>query len=364
VDRRLEVELGHRLSRLRLDAAFEVGRETLALVGRSGAGKSTILRGIAGLLRPDRGRVTHDGRVLLDTDRGVNLAPEARRVGIVHQDGALFPFMSVGRNVAYGVRRRHRRERVERARAVLRRLGIGHLASARPGDLSGGERQRVALARAIASEPQILLLDEPLAALDVMTKQEVSAELEVRLRALGLPAILVSHDFADVLGLADRVAVLQDGEIVQTGTPRDLVEAPASGFVASLAGVNYFTGLATRTGGLTEVRDAGWSRAILSTDDAVGHVGVVVHPWEVSLASHAPDGSALNFVAGTVRRVAPMGNRARVTLDGRPSVVAEITEESSRILGLGPGTPAVASWKATATRLVRRAPEPGLEPQT
>jgi molybdenum ABC transporter ATP-binding protein len=363
MDRRLEVELGHRLSRLRLDAAFEVGRETLALVGPSGAGKSTILRAIAGLVRPARGRVAHNGRVLLDTDRGVNLPPEARRVGMVHQDGALFPFLSVARNVAYGVRLSHRRERVERARAVLDRLGIGHLASARPGDLSGGERQRVAVARAIASEPQILLLDEPLAALDVMTKQDLSAELEVHLRALGLPAILVSHDFADILGLADRVAVLQDGQVVQTGTPQDLVEAPASGFVASLAGVNYFPGVASSTGGLTEVRGVGWSRPILSTDDAVGPVGVVVYPWEVSLASHPPDGSALNFVAGTVRRVARIGNRARVTVDGRPAVVAEITEESARNLALGQGSPVVAGWKATATRLVRRAPEPELEPK-
>jgi molybdate transport system ATP-binding protein len=329
-----------------------VGPETLALVGPSGSGKSTILRAIAGLLHPDCGRIALDGRVLLDTDLAVDLRPDERRMGMVYQDGALFPFTSVLMNAAYGVRG-HRREREQRAREVLERFGIGHLASAKPGELSGGERQRVALARAVASDPQILLLDEPLSALDAVTKAEVAAELELRLRELSLPTILVSHDFADVLGLAHRVSVLQEGRIVQTGSPSELVEAPSSPFVASLAGVNYFAGIASRRGDLTEVRSDHWARPLLSTDDALGSVAVVVYPWEVSLAAHAPDGSALNAVPGPVRRVAPMGNRARVSVEGRPPVVAEVTEESVRHLGLAPGVAVVASWKATATRLVR-----------
>jgi molybdate transport system ATP-binding protein len=354
MERRLEVDLGHRLSRLEIEAGLAVGSETLALVGPSGAGKSTILRAVAGLLRPDRGRITHDGRMLFDTERRVDVPPEERRVGMVYQDGALFPFMTVVRNVAYGVRSR-RRDRDQAARDVLHRFGIGHLAAALPGDLSGGERQRVALARAIASDPAILLLDEPLSSLDAGTKGEVAAELDLRLRTLGLPTILVSHDFADVLGLADRVAVLQGGRIVQIGRPQELVEAPASTFVASLAGVNYFAGTAAGAGALTEVRGEEWARHILSTDEMLGPVGVVVYPWEVSLSPQAPDGSALNAVAGSVRRVTLMGNRARVVLDSHPSIVAEVTAESARHLALGPGTSVVASWKATATRLVRRA---------
>jgi molybdate transport system ATP-binding protein len=272
-------------------------------------------------------------------------------VGLVYQDGALFPFMNVEQNVAYGVRA-ERGERAQRARGVLERFGIGRLGGARPRDLSGGERQRVALARAVASEPEILLLDEPLSSLDAVTKAEVAAEMQTHLEELRLPTILVSHDFADVVGLAQRVAVLQEGRIVQVGTSAELVEAPASSFVASLAGVNYFAGTARRSNGLTEVTGEGWARPLLSTDEASGSVGVVVYPWEISLAERAPEGSALNAVAGTIRRVAPIGNRARVSVEGRPAIVAEVTGESVRHLGLVPGTRIVASWKATATRLV------------
>jgi molybdate transport system ATP-binding protein len=353
----LRVELRHRLNRLDLDLALAVpAGGTLALVGPSGAGKSTVLRAVAGLFRPDQGRIAHGPRVYLDTATGVDVRPEQRRVGFVYQDGALFPFLTVVANVAYGVRDGRRgghREAV--ARSVLERFGIARLAGARPGDLSGGERQRVALARAVASGPEILLLDEPLSALDAVTKAEVAAELEARVRDLGLPTILVSHDFADVLGLADTVAVLQAGRIVQAGPPSELIEAPASAFVASLAGVNHFVGTATRRGDLTEVRAEGWSRPLVSTDVVDGPVGVVVYPWEISVASRAPQGSALNAVSGPVRRVSLLGNRARVTVGSRPPVVAEVTEASVRHLGLSPGSNVVASWKATATRLVHAA---------
>jgi molybdate transport system ATP-binding protein len=351
VGSQLEVELRHRLSRLDLEVAFSVGPETVAMVGPSGAGKSTILKTICGLVHPDHGRVVHGERTLLDTDQGVDLSPEDRRVGLVYQDGALFPFLTVGRNVAFGVRG-DRRHREQRALTVLERFGIAHLATARPSDLSGGERQRVALARAIAPEPEILLLDEPLSALDASTKAEVAAELEHRLRELSLPTVLVSHDFADVLGLEARVAVLQEGRIVQIGPPTELVEAPASPFVASLAGVNYFPGMAGPLGDLTEIHGDGWDVALLSIESVRGHVGVVVYPWEISLSPTAPQGSALNAVPGTVRRVSVVGNRARVSLDSRPPIVAEVTEESIRHLGLRPGAAVVASWKATTTRLV------------
>lgn len=347
----LEVELRHHLTRIDLDVALSLGRETLALVGPSGAGKSTVLRAVAGLDLPDEGRVVHDGRVLLDTAAGVDVPPEERAVGMVHQDGALFPFLTVERNVAYGAPG-DRRARLGRAREVLERFGITALAGSRPGDLSGGERQRVALARAVASEPRILLLDEPLSALDAVTRAEVGAELELRMRELGLPTILVSHDFADVLGLADRVAVLQSGRIVQSGTPAELVEAPSSQFVASLAGVNYFAGAATRRGGLTHVRGDGWANDLVSTDPVDGWVGVVVYPWEIALSPRRPEGSALNAVAGAVRRISTVGNRVRVTVDSVPPVVAEVTADAVRNLHLAPGTPVVATWKATGTRLV------------
>jgi molybdate transport system ATP-binding protein len=355
VGSRLEVELSHRLSRLDLEVALSVGSESVGLVGPSGAGKSTILKSIAGLVRPNHGRIAHAGRTLLDTERGTDLPPEERRIGLVFQEGALFPFMNVARNVGFGVRGdgRHRDGRV---RSVLERFGISHLAHARPGDLSGGERRRVAVARAIAADPEILLLDEPLSALDAVTKGAVASELEARLRELAIPTILVSHDFADVLGLATRVAVLEAGRVIQFAAPSELVEAPSSAFVASLAGVNYFAGTAGRRGDLTEVRGEGWASPLLSTDSMTGPVGVSVYPWEVSLSVTVPESSALNIVSGTVRRVSLIGNRARVSLDCSPAIVAEVTEDSVRHLGLVPGSPVVASWKATVTHL---APTPG-----
>jgi molybdate transport system ATP-binding protein len=198
----------------------------------------------------------------------------------------------------------------------------------------------------------ILLLDEPLSALDAITRSTIAAELELRLKELRLPTVLVSHDFEDVLGLADRVAVLQEGRIVQVGAPDELAEAPASAFVASLAGVNYMVGTANRIGDLTSISGSGWVAPVRSADAGQGHVGVVVYPWEVSVSRLPPDGSALNLVHGTVRRITVVGNRARVSLDSMPPIIAEVTEESIRHLGLSPGAQVFASWKATATRLV------------
>jgi molybdate transport system ATP-binding protein len=259
--------------------------------------------------------------------------------------------MTVADNVAYGIRG-DRSVRTRRVRAVLERFRISHLATARAATLSGGERQRVALARAVASDPRILLLDEPLSALDAVTKSDIAGELERRLAELRLPAIMVSHDFEDVVGLADRVAVLQAGRVIQSGTPADLVEAPASPFVASLAGVNYFAGTAASQGSLTRVHAPSWTAPLLSTDSGEGPVGVVVAPWEVSLSQRVPDSSALNALTGPVQRITPVGNRLRVTIGARPVVVAEVTEDSARHLGLAVGVPMVATWKATATRLV------------
>jgi molybdate transport system ATP-binding protein len=351
VDPVLEVELRHRLSRLDLAADLAVGHETLALIGPSGSGKSSVLRAVAGLLRPQRGRVVVGGRVLLDTDRGVDVPPEERRVGLVFQEGALFPHLTVARNVGYGIRGgASRPQRAAQVRRVLERFAIGHLASARPGRLSGGERQRVALARAVAAEPDVLLLDEPVAALDPGTRVGVTTELAGHLRSLGLPSVLVSHDAADVVGLADRIAVIEAGRIVQRGTAAELLQAPASPFVAAFTGVNYFRGVAARRGHVTEVRTEG---AILtSTDEAEGPVGAVVPPWDVSLSASRPEGSALNALEGPVARVVTVGNRVRVTVGSRPPIVAEITEDSARRLDVAPGVPLVATWKATGTRLV------------
>jgi molybdate transport system ATP-binding protein len=355
----VEVALHHRLSRISLDVEFGLVRETLAMVGPSGAGKSSVLRAIAGLLRPERGRISVHGRNWFDAATGENLAPNERSAGLVFQDLALFPHLTVRRNVEYGLvhrngrRNESRHDRARRVSAVLDRFGLTALVGVKPGAISGGERQRVALARAVASEPDVLLLDEPLSALDPATRGGIATELAGHLRELALPTILVSHDFSDALGLADRIAVIERGAIVQAGTGPELLQAPATPFVAALTGVNYFRGTAARRGTLTEVHPQPPSSALfLSTDPGDGPVGVVVYPWEVALSSQPVVGSPRNVLSGPVVRVAGVGNRVRVTVGSSPVIVAEVTDEAMRQLALAPGVQVVATWKATGTRLV------------
>jgi molybdate transport system ATP-binding protein len=323
-----------------LTLALEVGR-TVALVGPSGAGKTSALRVVAGLARPSSGLVALGEETWLDTERRIDLRPEERRVGLVFQEYALFPHMSVRANVAYGGR--------GRVDELLDRFHIAHLANARPEKLSGGERQRVALARALAREPAVLLLDEPLAALDAHTKTRVRGELAELLRGLELPTLLVTHDYEDAASLADEVGVVVDGSLRQLASPAELVARPRDAFVASFTGANLLHGTARRTGDdLTEVRLAGGEQ-LYSTDAGEGEVGVVVYPWEISVArAHATD-SALNVVRGEVGSVAEVGNRVRVRIG---PVTAEVTASSAERLELARGGVAYATFKATGTRLV------------
>jgi molybdate transport system ATP-binding protein len=338
----LRLDLSLPLRDFELAVALEAGAGAFALVGRSGAGKTTLLRAIAGLVRPRQGRIAVGDDVWFDAERGVDVPPERRSVGFVFQHYALFPHLTVAANVAFGGRRR--------VRELLERFGLAHLAEVKPGELSGGERQRVALARALARDPAVLLLDEPLAALDAATRAGVRADLGALLRELDVPALLVSHDFDDAAALAARVGVLAEGRLLQTGTPGDLVAAPANRFVAELAGGNVLRGEARPVrDGLTEVvLESG--EAVYSTDGAAGAVGVVVYPWEISLAAAAPTDSALNHVEGRVESLVRIGNRARVRVG---PLVAEITTASVGRLGFREGDRLVASFKATATRLVR-----------
>ncbi len=315
--------------------------ETFALVGPSGAGKTTVLRVVAGLLRPQIGKVVLDGDVWLDTEAGVCRDPDRRSIGLVFQEYALFPHLSVEGNVGFGGR--------ARVDELLERFRIAHLAKAKPEDLSGGERQRVALARALARDPAVLLLDEPMAALDAHTRAAVRAELQELLRDLGLPTILVTHDFEDAAALADRVGVIADGRILQLGRPDELVAAPGDAFVASFTGGNLLHGFARPTReGLTEVVLDGGA-VVFSTDQAQGRVGVVVHPWEVSIAHAAAADSALNHVSAPISSLTTIGNRVRVRVG---PLVGEVTSTSADRLGLERGQIVVASFKATGARLV------------
>lgn len=357
----LAVCVRHRLSRIELDVSMGVGRETLALVGPSGAGKTSVLRAVAGLLRPDQARIEYDGRALTDTERHVNLPPESRRVGMVFQDGALFPHLTLGRNVEYGLWPRPHRRRDRRARVseLLARYGIEGLDRSRPDKVSGGERQRAALARAVATTPDILLLDEPLSALDSVTKAHVSRELAQWLAELSLPTILVSHDYGDVAGLADRIAVIDAGRIVQTGTPADLIRAPASPFVAAFVATNYIRGRASRSGDLTEVV-LPTGRRLACVTPASGEVAMVVDPWAVRLTPAAEAMPGPNVLQGPVRQIVRAGGVVRVTVDCDPPLIAELPAEQAAALFLDHGAIVAATWSPEAARLVVPDRGPGL----
>ncbi len=335
---RLSLDVPLREFALRVELA--VGREVVALVGPSGAGKTTLLRAIAGL-QPARGRVSVDGAAWLDSAQGLELPPEERSVGLVFQDYALFPHLSVRKNVEFGRRG---------DAGLLERFGLTALAKTKPRELSGGERQRVALARALAPEPAVLLLDEPLAALDAHTRAEVKAELQVLLREADRPTLVVTHDFEDAATLATRVGVLVEGRLRQLGTPAELVASPADPFVASLTGANVLHGRARLARNLTEL-ELPTGELIRSTDLAEGEATAIVYPWEVTLALTEPDDSAQNHIGGVVESLVPVGNRVRARLG---PLTAEITAESAERLGLSVGGRAVASFKATATRLLVR----------
>jgi molybdate transport system ATP-binding protein len=337
----IELSARDRLRGLDLEAEMRIeDRACAAIVGPSGAGKSTLLRIVAGLRRPDFGRVVVGREVWLDSRRGIELLPEERSCGFMFQEYALFPHLSAWRNVAFGISA-PRGERRDRALELLERFGIGELADARPGSISGGERQRVALARALARDPDLLLLDEPLSALDARTRGRAGRELVATLTGTSVPAIVVTHDFAEAALLADEIIVMDRGQIVQRGTAAELSARPASAFVADFAGSVVLNGTARRQRqGLTEVE----------LD------GVSVFPWEIGLepAGAEPHGSALNWLAAEVVSVTEVGNRVRVGLAAPQPLVAEVTAQSTRSLGLGPGVRVTASWKATATRLVAR----------
>lgn len=319
--------------------------QTVGLLGPNGSGKSTTLRCLAGLERPAQGIVEISGVVVEDTARGIDLPPEARSVGYVFQDYLLFPHMTVLDNVAFGPRSRgaSRRAAEAAARDWLERLEIADLADRKPRQLSGGQAQRVALARALVTDPDLLLLDEPLAALDAGTRSTVRSLLRRHLADFAGAVVLVTHDPLDAIVLADIVVVLEEGRVVQTGTPAEVARRPASAYVAQLVGVNMLRGEAS--GGTVSLAGGGTLRI---ADSAVaGPVIVALRPEAVSLHRDHPEGSARNVWEATISGLEARGDLVRVETEGPPTVNAVVTPAAVSDLGLHEGARVWLSAKAT-----------------
>ena len=332
---------------LDVDLAVEEG-ETVALVGPNGAGKTSCLRAIAGLLRVERGRIALGERVLDAAPDGPFVPPEQRGVGFLFQEHLLFPHRSALENVAYGLRARGvaRRAAHERAATWLERVGLAALRDVLPRSLSGGQAQRVALARALATEPRILLLDEPLAAVDASAKLELRRELRAHLDSFSGVRLVVTHDAVDAFALADRIAVLEAGRVLQVGTASELCGRPRSRYVADLVGVNCFRGSA-RAGRLA-LEGGG---ELITAHAGAGPALATVHPRAVALYRERPSGSPRNVWLAPVLGIEPALDSVRVRLGGALPLWAEVTATAAGDLGLAPGREVWVALKATEIRV-------------
>jgi molybdate transport system ATP-binding protein len=342
----LVADIHRSLPGFELDAELSVEPgEVLALLGPNGAGKSTALRVLAGLIPLDAGRIELDGQVLDDPVGDVLVPPERRSVGVVFQDYLLFPHLTALENVAFGLRARGipRAQARETARGWLDRVGLTSHARLRPAALSGGQAQRVALARALATGPRVLLLDEPLAALDVGTRGEVRRDLRRHLAGFDGMCIVVTHDPVDAHALADRVVVVERGAVVQRGTLAEITAHPRSRYVAELAGVNLLAGV--RRDGIVDVD--GSHVAVTGHDTADGPVYAAIRPQAVALHQRPPEGSPRNVWACTVTDLDRRDDRVRVALAGPVQLTAEITADALEALGLLPGDEVWAAVKAS-----------------
>ena len=319
--------------------------EVVALLGPNGAGKTTILRCLAGLLAIERGSIEVLGRVVDDPSTGTFVPSEQRSCGVVFQQYLLFPHMSVLENVAFGLRARgaDKAAAYDQARAWLGRVGSEGLERSRPDELSGGQAQRIALARALASEPKLLLLDEPLAALDAGTKVDVRRELRRHLTEFAGSAVLVTHDPVDAYTLADRVVIVEQGHVVQDGTFVEIAANPRSAYVAELVGVNLLTG--SMMGGIFAVD--GGATLVVAAEDVDGAAIAVIRPQAVSLHASRPEGSMRNVWTATVIDVDHRADRVRVRLQGPIQLTAEITAAAADALRIKVGLQLWAAVKAT-----------------
>nr|CTQ95760.1 Molybdenum transport ATP-binding protein ModC (TC 3.A.1.8.1) [Kibdelosporangium sp. MJ126-NF4] len=343
----LQATLNVHIGSFALTAGIEVEPgTTLALLGPNGAGKSTALRALAGLRPLTGGVVELGGRVLDDPEKGVFVPPERRSVGVVFQDYLLFGHLSAVDNVAFGLRARgmRKREANEAAAEWLDRVGLAAQARHRPRQLSGGQAQRVALARALAIQPDLLLLDEPLAALDAATRIQIRAQLRKHLDEYDGATVLVTHDALDAMVLADRLLVVENGSVVQAGSPAEIARRPRTDYIAALVGLNLYRGTAD---GVTIKLDDG---GVLTTAHPInGAVFVTFPPTAVSLHKTRPDGSPRNTWLAEVAGIEQHADTVRVRLTGTPDLLADVTTAAVAELMLGPGQQVWVTVKATET---------------
>jgi molybdate transport system ATP-binding protein len=341
LDARVEVHVDHFSLEVELAAA---DGETVAVLGPNGAGKSTLLRAFAGLVPLDDGRIVLDGQTVDEPATGTYVVPERRSVGIVFQNYLLFPHLTVLENVAFGPRSRRASRGVARrdAREWLDRMGLADRADAKPSELSGGQQQRVALARALVTEPRLLLLDEPLAALDIGTRTELRRDLRSHLSSFAGARVLVTHELLDAVALADRLVVLEQGRVAQEGTVAEVSARPRSRYVADLVGINLLRG--TGNGHGVELAGGG---VVVTAEPVCGDVYVAIQPHSVSVHRQPPEGSPRNVWQGRIRGSDLLGDRVRLHVDGEIPLVAEVTMAAVGELDLRDDVEVWTSVKAT-----------------
>ena len=333
----------------RLDVSLSIpsGR-TVAVLGPNGAGKTTLVEALAGLVPLDRGSVTLGGRILDAPGEDVFVEPYRRRIGVAFQDGMLFPHLSSLENVAFGLRAggapRSTARRV--AGEWLAAVGVSDMADRRPAALSGGQAQRVAFARALATEPEMLLLDEPFSALDITSRAGLRRMLREHLAGYSGPRLLITHDPTEAFLLADVLVILEKGSVVQTGTADEIRLRPASRYAADLAGVNLLVGVAS---GRVLTVDG---HELVIAEALEGRVIATVHPRAISIHLEQPGGSPRNSWMTSIRHVDHHADRVRIQMDGPLSLTAEVTPEAQSSLNLLPGSPIWLSIKATEVMVV------------
>lgn len=374
----LNVALDIHLNTFHLSLSFsaEEGKTTV-LLGESGAGKSTVLRLLAGLQHPQQGHISLNETIYFDSEQKLAIAPQERPFGYVFQDYVLFPHLNVFENVAFGLRAQHLLGHAVRQRVgeALERVHLVGYDTRRPAQISGGQQQRVAIARALALQPQLLLLDEPLAALDVQTRREVRQELQHLLTELNITTLLVTHQYLEALLFGHSILVLDNGQIIQQGGPRGLLEYPRSSYVAELVGINFLRGRIARyetdrtcvvqlkhnDERPLEVFATLKEREQQELPEIDEEAYIVVNPSSVTLYPSPPEASARNVFAGTIAQILRLHSggtnredghvRVSITLDGvasdLPPLTAEITEASVTRMGLQQGQRTYAAFKAT-----------------